>query len=223
MTFYELEKKCKARKKRFYLILIFFILIFILSLTFIFYLLFHKTNRPKIPKKTIPAKIVKEKTPKKVIKKAPKKSKQTLKFILPDIEINNSTKKENSTKQIKNSKKFLPVINVKKEKIKEKSENKKEKNTTSKKMILITNTIPSFETCINLAKRYFKEQNYQEALKWAKYANMQNKKDAASWIITAKILYAKGKKEEALRLLKIYNSYYNNKEVKHLIKEFNEK
>jgi len=32
-----------------------------------------------------------------------------------------------------------------------------------------------------------------------------------------------GKKQEAIKLLKIYNSYYNNKEIKNLLKEYDEK
>ncbi len=93
----------------------------------------------------------------------------------------------------------------------------------TKKNIIQSTNIPSFKTCLNLAKSYFEKKDYKNALKWAKLANKQDKKNPMPWIISAKALYKLGKKQEAIRLLKIYDTYYNNKEIKNLIKDFNEK
>ena len=209
MTFYELEKICKARKRRFYISIFLGILVLIGIIIGVVYKFSNKEEK-EIVKKEVAKKEIKKEA-KKEIKDIPPKistntqkpkeinKKSTLKFILPDFE--SLEVKEVKTKKVKSI----------------------EKNSTTSKKILEAKTIPSFETCINLAKRYLKEGDYKNAIKWAKFANIQNKKDPLSWIITAKALYKMGKKEEALKLLKIYDSYYNNKEVKKLIKELNGK
>ena len=207
MTFYELEKICKARKRRFYISIFLGVLILIGVIVGAVFKFSSKEEKKEIVKKEIKKevkKIAKEVSPKistNIQKPKEIKKKNTLKFILPDFESLEVKDVEAKTKKVKSI----------------------EKNNTTSKKILEAKTIPSFETCINLAKRYLKEGEYKNAIKWAKFANIQNKKDPLSWIITAKALYKMGKKEEALKLLKIYDSYYNNKEVKKLIKELNGK
>jgi len=196
MTFYELEKKCKRRR--------FFKFVFLLSIIFIIVagirIYFNLTNKTVKEKK-----IVKKQTT--VLKKKENKEnknthiKQTL--LLPYIDLNITDKKVSKTKKIKKIKKI-----------------KKENNTS---IVLKTQNLPSFDTCISIAKKYLESRDYKNALKWAKNANIQNKKNPLSWIISAKALYHMGKKQEAVKLLKIYNSYYNNKEIKNLLKEYNEK
>jgi len=121
---------------------------------------------------------------------------------LPEIDLNVSEK---------NSSKKLNLVYKKNNEVKKEQSN-----------ILITSEkLPSFENCLVLAKRYLKEGNYEKALQWAKYANIQDKKAVEPWIITAKALFYLGKKDEALKVLKIYNYYYKNKNVEKLIEEFN--
>jgi len=194
MTFYELEKRCKKRKFVKYVVLIFLLLIISGSL----YYLFSKKVEALKTKKQIN---IKQKIKDKNISKSKKVKKEII--ILPSIDLNVD----------KN-------IDLNKSKIKK---NIKKTEKKLKKSIIKTENLPSFQTCISIAKKYFEQKDYENALKWAKYANIQNKKNALSWIITAKILYKMGKKQEAIKLLKIYNSYYNNKEIKKLIKEYDEK
>jgi len=88
--------------------------------------------------------------------------------------------------------------------------------------IMTAQTLPSFETCMALAKKYYQEGNYKEALKWAKNANTQNNKKPDSWIMSARALYKLGKKDEALKILKIYYNYHKDESVKKVMGEFNE-
>ena len=99
----------------------------------------------------------------------------------------------------------------------------KNKKQLKKEVILQTTNLPSYKTCISIALKYLDQKDYRNALKWAKYANIQNKKDPKSWIVSAKALYFLGNKNAAIKLLKIYNSYYNNKEIQKFIKEINDK
>ena len=218
MTFYELEKLCKAKKRKFYIILILAVIAFLMII--FFYMILNTKN---IRKRNEIIETNKTKKTMQVKKYKKNKTSNTLKFVLPDIEINSSIKKKKEVQKNKIAK-FLPILEIpKKTETKQKNISLKKETNNTKNIILVTNTIPSFETCINLAKKYLNEEDYQNALKWAKYANIQNKKSPSSWIISAKALYAMGKQKEALKLLKVYNSYYPNKTIQKLIKEFNEK
>jgi len=214
MTFYELEKKCK--RKKLLKIFIFFVFgVILIGIAFFIFLQNKNTSleRKKVKKeiktnKTIPAKnkSVKNK-PVPVKVKKQKNNVKKLSFIVPKInEVNNSKKI------------YLSKIATKiKKENNETNKTKLKKN--DKKIIFKSFNLPSYQTCISIAKKYLQQKDYADALKWAKYANIQNKEDASSWIISAKALYYMGKKDEALKLLKIYNSYYNNEKVKQLIKE----
>jgi len=75
-----------------------------------------------------------------------------------------------------------------------------------------------------MAEKYYQKGEFKEAIKWAKNANIQNKKNPLSWIITAKALYKLGKKEEAIKILKIYNTYNSSKDIEELLRKYkNEK
>lgn len=202
MTFYELENICKKRKRKIRIILLFVFVLLMILLYFGWKAVLLEENKQS--KKTIKKTVNKIK--KKEIKRKQKIQKPQNTKLLPliDLELNERIKR---------------TVKIKKEKS---VKTKKEKTNTEQKDILQSSNIPSFKTCINLAKKYFEMQDYKNALKWAKLANIQNKKNPASWILSAKALYKQGKKEEALKLLKIYNTYYNNNEIKKLIKEINE-
>ena len=202
MTFYELEKICK-KKKIFRIISIFIFILIIIFMIIIFLDLFKfKNSKENIQVRK------KYKITKKFNKKIEKKN---VKY-LPVIDLNIT--------QVN----LIPNDKIKKEKIKKLNTNKiSKKNINKKSLILKAQNLPSFNTCIELSKKYFNNKDYNNALKWAKLANLQNRKDPVSWILAAKSLYKLGNKEKAIKLLKIYNSYYNNKEIKKLIKELNEK
>jgi len=196
MTFYELEKKCKRRRFLKFLFLLFVIFIIIIGTM----LYFNFTVEAEKDKQTIKKQKTVLKKKEKIKKNISLQTQTKQILLLPYIDLNITEKKVSKTKKIKKM--------------------KKENNTS---IILKTQTLPSFDTCISIARKYLESRDYKNALKWAKNANIQNRKDPLSWIISAKALYHMGKKHEAVKLLKIYNSYYNNKEIKKLIKEYNEK
>ncbi|WP_459978013.1 CDC27 family protein [Nautilia lithotrophica] len=127
--------------------------------------------------------------------------------LIIDLNISEPQKeqKNNLPKKEKNFKDTIPV-NIKKE----------------SSFTMMAKTLPSYATCITLAEKYYQEGNYKEALKWAKNANIQNNKNPESWILSAKSLYKLGKKEEALKVLKIYYNYRKDEKVKKLMGELNE-
>ncbi len=205
MTFYELEKKCKKKK----LLRILFILVLIsifAILCLVYYLEFANATR-KIKKISEVKKPVK-------IKKMKKRTEIQQKEITisPLIDLN-ITQSQNTSKTA------VKII----KKNKNSFEQNKTTKSINKKVILQSSNLPSYKTCISIALKYLKQKDYQNALKWAKFANIQNKKDPLSWVISAKALYFSGKKEKAIKLLKIYNSYYNNKKIEKLIKEWSDK
>ena len=206
MTFYELEKKCKKKK----LLKILFILVLILIVIagcLVYFLEFVNTSR-KVKKSVQVKKALKIKKTIKIKKHIHQKEIT----ISPSIDLN-ITQSQNIHKTV--------VKTIKK--IKNSFEQNKTTKSINKKVILQSSNLPSYKTCISIALKYLKQKDYQNALKWAKYANIQNKKDPKSWIISAKALYYLGKKKEAIKLLKIYNSYYNNKEIQVLIRKLGEK
>jgi len=212
MTFPELEKACKKRRLR-KILGVFFVLIIITGGAFAVYIQVLKTDTvEKKQKPPVITSVTKEqKKPKPEIKKNKtvqeeiKKPKEELKLII-DLNIS-SAKKLNKT-----SKKPVPV----------KTEQKKSENLSNSKKIQ-TKTLPSYETCIALAKSYYEKGEYKKALNWAKNANIQNKEKPDSWILSAKALYKLGKKDEALKILKIYYNYHKDEKVKKLMGGLDEK
>jgi len=253
MTFYELEKKCKQRrlKKYLYIVLIIIILIAIGTAIFFYNIKtknknhFIKTTTHKVIKKKLD--LVEKNTSSKSIllintnnKPAPK--------IKKTVEINKTIKaiKENNKTNIIISKKakqttsdsvvLTPIVpeivvsnNINNKKVKLVKTNPTKIITPSKinknnNSVIQVESLPSYKKCINIAKRYLKKRDYKLALKWAKNANIQNKELPDSWIVTAKALFYSGKKEKAIEILKVYLKYKNNKEMKKLLRKFeNEK
>ena len=201
MTFYELEKECKRRRIKVFIIIVFLILLFISGGLYLYMNLY---KQKQIVSKKIEIKKVLSKS-KEINTTNIKNNIQKPAKLLPVIDLNISTDMNNSN-----------IAYVK-------QKTKIKKSSDKQSIILQSKILPSFDTCIHLARKYLNEKDYENALKWAKLANIQDKKNPISWIISAKSLYKMGKKEKALKLLKIYNSYYNNKDIKKLIKEFNAK
>jgi len=152
---------------------------------------------------------------------------------------NNTTKQKNKTKkQIKlklildlNISRVKTYKTLKKTNDKNKTKIPKDKLTNQPPLkpeikkhsfIMKTKTLPPFDACMIMSKKFYREGKYKEALEWAKNANIQNNKKPDSWIMSAKSLYKLGKKEEAIKILKIYYNYQKDKNVLKLLKEFNE-
>ena len=245
MTFYELEKKCKQRRLKKYGLIAFLIFFVFASIG---YLLFNNSSDKSSNNsfnreydyntgigndtediENLNMKKIKEK---KHIKSEYNKSE----YIKENINIENKIKsqKDITSKKAENSHMVLtPIIpgmgNLEKKdnnesKVKVNTNNHKINNTKSNEPIIQVESLPSYKKCIELARKYLREEKYDLALKWAKNANIQNKDLPDSWIITSEALFFSGDKEKAINILKIYLKYHQNKKVKRLLKEFeNEK
>ena len=210
MTLLELEKKCKKRRV-FKVLKILFLFIVIVSI----YLFLDKNNllltkMQEFVKSNLENKNIEEvKKEKKIISDNNKNNKiLELKFEVNFQELYQSYKNRINSKLKKENK--IAKKTIKKDEIKEKRLEKK---------IIKSKNLPPYETCIKLAKEYYQKGDYKQALKWAKNANIQDNKKADSWIISSKILYKIGKKDEAIKLLKIYYNYTQNEKIKELIKK----
>ena len=217
MTFLELEKKCKKRRLLRVIKILGFSFALLAGGYFGYNFLFKNKDTKKIDSinSIKEEKIKKENIPEnKEITYNKEKVKE--KNVLENKEVENS-------KEVPTLKLFLD-FNTNDKNMDEKSikEDKKNDNENTAKSFIKTSPLPSFKTCIFLAKKYYKEGNYREALKWVKNANIQDNKKAISWILTAKILNKMGKKEEAIKLLKLYYNYNKNEEVKKLMEQLNE-
>jgi tetratricopeptide (TPR) repeat protein len=220
MTFYELEKKCKQlRIKKFFLYFISIIILF--GLGFLVYKNIYLEKNSKIKKveinKTKQIQIYKPETKEKSKQQYKQlKIKQVQKneikktTLTPIIDLNISINEPKKVKpKIQNQSKEIKIQQLKKQK-------------EVKKPVIKVQSLPSFSTCIKLAKMYYEKKDYKNALKWAKYANIQNKNDIRSWLITAKSLFALGKKEKALIVLKTYYQFKPDERIKQLLLKYSQ-
>jgi len=237
MTFQELEKICKKRRLYRKVWVGVLAVLFVSGGIGVFYI--NKKNQ-KIPagKKSVKKdnninnitekNIIINKTPNKAnFQKtksiAPKKTpKQKLELVLDlnftEIENNHKINKHTLKEEKPKYKEKKPQPTKSKE---QQTEKKPLKPGNQKNYIIKSNILPSYETCIKLSEKYFKEGKYNESLKWAKNANIQDKKNPLSWIMSAKSLYKLGKKSEAVKILKIYYNYRKDKEVEKLLRKWN--
>jgi len=75
----------------------------------------------------------------------------------------------------------------------------------------------SYEMAIRIAKEYYAQQNYKQSLVWAKKANGLNRKKSQSWILYARSLYELGKKDKAIKILKLYKNFASSSEVDRIL------
>jgi len=210
MTFLELEKRCKKRRVLKFIKYLFFVVLLVVAggMTY-FYVNNNFKNSKKIHQSKHVKIIKKQKTKEEnktesidKIKKQPQKPKINIPKITYELDLNVTEKEDKKT-------------------AKKTKENESNVKTVKKPSLnLQTTSLPSYETCISLAEKYLKQGDYTDALQWAKNANLQNKSDAMSWIISAQALYHMNKKSQALKLLKIYYNYHKDERVKKLIGEF---
>jgi len=205
MTFLELERKCKKRRI-FRILKLIFLLFAILSIY-----LFYKNNFlvKKQEQKLVENNIKKE-------TKNNNKSKKSNKKIDKMLELKFEVNFQKLYQTYKNKISFKSKEDKLKKEFNKRAIEKKEK--VKEKIVIKSKNLPSYDVCMKLAKKYYEKGDYKQALKWAKNSNIQDNKKADSWIITAKILYKMGKKDEAIKLLEIYYSYTQDEKIKNLIK-----
>ena len=63
---------------------------------------------------------------------------------------------------------------------------------------------PSYAQALNIARHYYQTQRYSQAALWAKKANILERKRDGAWILYAKAEYAKGNKNRAIEILRLY-------------------
>ena len=209
-NFFELEKRYKKyRFKQIFGILKYVLLaLVIIVLLIVAYLYFNKesahTKIEKSKSKPIISKPIKQK-------------------ILPTHKVikDKNISKPESTKKLKTEKipTFKAIINLdmidfKKEdhKIKQKNQTKniklvKTKKEESARVIISTKVVPSFETSFKLMNLYFKDEDYIKSKEWAIKASKIKPQNEDVWRIYALSLYKLNKKNEAIKVLKIYLKY----------------
>jgi tetratricopeptide (TPR) repeat protein len=220
MTFFELEKECKKRRIIFLFLFIIFV-IFILIIAFYIYRNYLnkevsrnlRKNAHIIKKFNKPLNNNKEMNHTKKVSKIIIVQKVTNKEI-NNTEVNKTVKKENILKPIIDLNIINSDIYENKTVLKYK---KNHKEIINKSNVLNTSTLPSFKTCMLLAKNFYIGGDYENALKWAKNANIQDRNRPESWIMVAKSLYKLNKKNKAIEILQIYYNYTKNKKVLELI------
>jgi len=232
INFYELEKKCKAKKiKR----VLFFVGIAVGSVVFIgvaWYLFLwftkkepqttHHNNKPIKAREITQQKVVKERVEKENITQNEKvtevkkvievkdvtkvKKVEEIPYITYDlgfIESNNISNHKNHKKQhIQKSTK------IKKEKI----ENKKET-----KINLQTQAL-TLQVAIGNIKNYYKIGDYKNAIKWCKIASRIDNTNEDVWVYYALSLYKTGQKDKAKDVLNTYLKYKDSKRVRNILK-----
>ena len=71
-------------------------------------------------------------------------------------------------------------------------------------MITLDNKERNYSLALKIAKHYYASQEYSKALRWAKKANVLDRKDDGAWILYAKSEYAKGNHKRAIKILNLY-------------------
>jgi len=81
----------------------------------------------------------------------------------------------------------------------------------------------SYTLALKIAQKYYKKQNYDKVIEWAKRANSINKQDDASWILYAQALYAQHNYKKAKKILEIYTKFENSPRVMKLLSDWSDK
>jgi predicted Zn-dependent protease len=75
----------------------------------------------------------------------------------------------------------------------------------------------SYQSAIDIAKFYFNEKNYKQAVTWSVKASKKDPRESDPWIIYAKSKAHLGKTDVAKKALKIYLKHTESKEVRDLL------
>ncbi len=76
---------------------------------------------------------------------------------------------------------------------------------------------PRYETALKIAQHYFDQQEYLLASSWAKRANILDKEAQGAWLLYAKSEYARGNKERAMEILRLFLSNKSSTEAQTLL------
>lgn len=76
-----------------------------------------------------------------------------------------------------------------------------------------------FETALTLSEEYYKNSDYQKALKWAVGANSIDSKNEKSWILFAKSSYKLGRKQDAINALENFSKTGGSDQTRALLRQ----
>lgn len=121
----------------------------------------------------------------------------------------------NQQEEIKPS--IAPVV-VKSEKKEEKTF-KLEVTSVNEEEVLLRNfdSLKDYDNAISLAKLYLQNREYKKAISWAKKSSRLKPEQASPWLVYAQAKDASGAKEDAIKALENYMSYFSSKEVYELL------
>jgi len=226
-AFGDLEKRSRAiNRKKYFKIFIILLLIFV-ACTFA-YIEFMKSKQivlkknifiekkiPKVKKSIINTNITKIIKQKEVKAKIDKIQKYDTVFLKPTITVPKIEKRE--IKNIKVNNTTIKKIDIPKiEKVLPNIQEKKKINITVKSLkdeesLLKTNKAnESFETTLKLSKYYFEKSKFEKAILWSKKANHFKSSSFEPWLIYAKAKIKQNKKDEAIKAIETFLSYYNS-------------
>lgn len=77
---------------------------------------------------------------------------------------------------------------------------------------------PRYETALAVAREHYAQDNFAEAVIWAKKANQHNREAEEAWLLTARAYHAQGRKSEAIGVLELYLNYKESKAAIELLK-----
>jgi len=131
-----------------------------------------------------------------------------------DLSKNNSTKPKHI---IKIEKKVIKPNIIKVKTPLKIDEEKILTNNSLQTLLLIENKQPTFESAIDLAKYYFKQDKYTNSSKWAVIASNREPSKEEPWLIYAKSKIKLNQKGMAKKALKIYLLKYHSQKVTNLL------
>ncbi len=222
-AFIDLEKRSRAiNRKRYFRVFVILFLIFI-ACAFA-YIEFIKSKKPVLKKhilveKKIPktkklvadinvTKVIKPKVDKKKVEKI---ERYDTVFLKPTITIPKIKKIEIKNNKIK---KKITIPKIKEQLPVAKKENKINiivKSFDSEDSLLKKNQVnENFNTALNLSKYYFKKSKFEKAIVWSKKANHYKASSFEPWLIYAKAKIKQNKKDEAIKAVETFLSYYDS-------------
>lgn len=182
-----------------------------------------KSNKKIIAKN----KIVKKETNASLATNSKKHLKKNVSFLTPDYDFEEKLDKiKSSLKEKKRIHNKKHIKNKREQNINEIVSTKMDSKIIIKKSSnknFINSLIKKFESgkdpkiAIFLSKHYYKEKQYRNSLKWAINANEIDSNNEDSWILFAKSSVKLGKKEDAIKALKIYLSNHVSFKAKVLL------
>lgn len=216
--FFELEKRCKRLKYK--KLLPFSVAIVIAISATLFFLQKESTPQKKQKKIEKIAKQEVQETKKEII--IPEKEEMR---VAPSLDVKEEKNEKPPVTTVLSPVLSLEKVAVRAEEVKEKpkkEEIKKETKTVtqkkeSKNRLTVTKR-PELSVSLEKATRFYESNEYEKALKWVKEAQKEDRENEDTWILFAKILYEKGEKEKALRVVETYLRFKPTSSIKELEK-----